>query len=207
MGEDRRQPRFELAELLAGELLDLVAAPPLALPAARRCAEGARAFMDGERPVPPDEAGRPGFGGQLAVRVEGLAVEGGHGVHLPAHRFRPAGPDEADQPGQEVRQVAPADEQRPHRVQQPAGRLQQQAGAGLRQAGMGADRAGIAEGGHGAGRFRVDQRHLMPVAPQPAGRRRADNSGPDHRNMPRPAHAAAYSTAPARAGAQGGAGP
>ena len=202
MREDRRQPRFELAKLVAGQLLDLEAPLPLALPVACCRSEGPRALIDGERPVLPDEAGRPGLGGKVLVGVEGQAVESGHGIHLQAHRLRPARAHEADEPGEELRQVAPADEERPRWVQQPAGRLEQQAGARLRQAGVGADRAGIAEGGHGAGRLGVDQRDLMPVPAQVAGRRRADDSGPDDDDMLRLAHGPAYSTEPA--GAAGG---
>ena len=88
-----------------------------------------------------------------------------------------------EQPGQQFRQVGPAQEQRLIRIEQHLRRLADQPRPGDRNDGAGRKQASIAVARPGGRSFPVHQCHLMPVALQPDRGRHTNDPGPNDNYM------------------------
>ena len=99
---------------------------------------------------------------------------------------RPCRGNESQQIGRQPRQVGPADDQRPVRVEQHARHLPQHPGCGDGDAGPDLDDAAVAVRAAPAGLVAVDEGDAMPVSQQREGAADADDSRADDGEMARP---------------------
>jgi hypothetical protein len=122
-----------------------------------------------------------GVVGQLQISLSHRAVQGGEGLCLRLIGFGRR--HELDQPGRGLGGITHAHRQRPQRVQQPAGHVLPDAGQGHRRDAVGRDRAGVAEAGHRARIFRIDQGGAIAFALEKGGGADADDAGADDGDM------------------------
>ncbi len=172
--------RLQVQHLVPAEQLEVTAAPAEELPLERGRAleaigiEGdlepaARAHEVGEAALLDDE-----IVGLLRALGQGrYRLRGGLGA------LGAGGQRHAQEPGQQARQMAPADRERAQRVAQHGRHLADEPWCGDRQHAGDADDAGIAERGAAAGRPRVDQAHAPAVALEKKGAAGADDTGAD----------------------------
>ena len=181
--EHRRQARLDLADMLAVQQLQLHPAPALQGELLGSRGEGSFGAIDAEPARIADHMGDPGRLGQRPIGVPAaqrqLAERNGAGLHP----LRPAGGDEAEEPGRDLRQIAPADRQRPQGIAQHARHAPEDARHRHRLAGTRRDDGGIAHGGALPRRPVVDQTDAMAVALQIERRRHADDAGADDGEM------------------------
>ncbi len=130
--------------------------------------------------------GEPAFrrrsGGKGAVVLKAVADDGKEGARDAGGLVRPAMGEIAGKPGEQARQIGPAQEKRTVGVEQHARGLGGQAGYGDGDHGAGSEHAAIAMRGAFAGRAMVDKRDVMSVAGQPERGGHADDSGADDGN-------------------------
>ena len=193
--------RLELAQLVGVELVpgDAVVAPEL--PGEALLPQALLRAIDEEVAGLLDEVLGAGVLEERRKRRERRAEDGAQGLRLLAHLLRAAGGDEADEPRRERRQIAPADDERPHRIGQPARHVADRARHRHRHDRGAVEAAGIAEGGALAGIAGLDQDDVVALALQEARRRDADHAGADHAD--RLLHRPLRSSRPERSGEPG----
>src|SRR5712671_6627782 len=137
---------------------------------------------------------------------EGRADERAQRPCLGADLLRRAGPDKADEPRGDRRQIAPAQGQWTERVEEPPRHIADHSRHRHRGHRRAVEAPGIAKGSTAAGLCRLDQKDAVTVALQPARRAHSDHAGADHpdplssnrRHLPSVTRAGAILTSPAR---------
>jgi hypothetical protein len=181
--EHRCQARLDLADMLAVQQLHLHPAPALQGELLLGRGEGGLGAIDAE---PARVADHMGDSRRLGQRPIGIAAAQRQFAQRDGAGLDPGGPaggDEAQQPGGDSGQIAPADRQRPQRIAQHARDAPEDARHGHRLAGARGDDGGIAHGGALARRPVVDQGDAMAVTLQIERRRHADDAGADDGEM------------------------
>ncbi len=185
MTEDRRQPRLHLADLVLRQNLEFPVAPAQQVQDPLRLAPAGVRLEHGQEACMADVGFCPGFPSKETVGFVGVIEQLRLGARVRLDPRRRAVQHEMGEPGRDLRQVAPADGQRPVGVEQHLGDAFQHIGRGGRNDAAGADHAGIAGGSARARVARVEQCDGMTVAAQE--NRRADARYPtaDDAHAPR----------------------
>src|SRR5512145_989390 len=96
------------------------------------------------------------------------------------HLFRRSRPHEPPKPRQQERQIAPADGERPERIEQPPRNLRQHAGHRHRNHRRAIEPAGVTERGALAGTAGIEDEHLATILLKEACAGDPDRTGTDH---------------------------
>src|SRR5712675_820052 len=201
-----RQRGLELAQLVGVEFIDLDAVLAPQIP---RQAILLRAFggtIDIEMAEPVDQVLGAGGAYERVQCFEGRADERAQRPCLGADLLRRAGPDKADEPRGDRREIAPAQRQWTEWVEEPPRHIADHSRHRHRGHRRAVETPGIAKGSTAAGLCRLDQKDAVTVALQPARRAHSDHAGADHpdplssnrRHLPSVTRAGAILTSPAR---------
>src|SRR5271167_1569722 len=183
-----RQGRFELAQFIGVEFVDLDAVFTPQIPGEAILSQASFGAIDKKMAQPMHEILGAGGGDKRPQRFEGRADERAQSASLRADLLWSAGPDEAEEPRSDRRQIAPAERQRTERVEEPARHLPDHARHRQRCHRRAVEAAGIAKGGASTRLSGFDQKDGMAVALKPARRADPDHAGSDHPDPPYPIH-------------------
>jgi hypothetical protein len=133
-----------------------------------------------------DEVLGAGVADKRHQRVERGADQRSQGAGLGMDFVGGPGADEADEPRGDRRQVAPAQRQRPHRVEQPARHVPHHARHRHRRHRGGIEGTGIAKRRTMPRLGRLDDKDAVAIALQIARHAHPHHAGPDHADPPGP---------------------